>query len=244
MAEGIARARDAFDRQAWGRAYADLSAAARDEPLEIDDLRLACAAYLVGRNDESSEVWARASQECARIGEVARAARFGFWLAFAFLNSGELAKGGRWVDRAQRLLNDRRIECVERGHLRYASGLCSEAMVAVAAPEISPIAVGDAYFEEEISTSGVSSHRSIARVALRSVVPASGTVDTHPASTRDAAPLAPLFCQTSSSRSAAPGSGRPARRLVRRTTIRVRKPGRTTAHPTAPDSAGSMYSCS
>ena len=200
MAEGIARGRDAFDRQAWGRAYADLSAAARDEPLEIDDLeRLGCAAYLVGRNDESSEVWARASQECARIGEVARAARFGFWLAFAFLNSGELAKGGGWLDRAQRLLDDRRIECVERGYLRYASGLRSiftgdveaahstfaeavamgelyrepelttlarigqgrcalylgqvdrgialldEAMVAVAAQEISPIAVGDAY---------------------------------------------------------------------------------------------------
>jgi DNA-binding CsgD family transcriptional regulator len=200
VTEGLDRARDAFDRQAWGRAYADLSAAARDEPLEIDDLeRLACAAYLVGRNDESSDVWTQASQECARIGEVARAARFGFWLAFAFLNSGELARGSGWVDRAQRLLDDRRIECVERGYLRYASGLRSiftgdvggahaafaeavamgelyrepelttlarigqgrcaiylgevdrgialldEAMVAVAAREISPIAVGDAY---------------------------------------------------------------------------------------------------
>jgi DNA-binding NarL/FixJ family response regulator len=200
VAEGIAGARDAFDRQAWGRAYTGLSAAARDEPLEIDDLeRLACAAYLIGRNDESSDVWAAASQECARIGEVARAARFGFWLAFAFLNGGELAKGSGWVDRAQRLLDDRRIECVERGYLRYASGLRSiftggvdaahtafaeaaamgelyrepelttlarigqgrcaiylgeidrgialldEAMVAVAAREISPIAVGDAY---------------------------------------------------------------------------------------------------
>lgn len=200
MTEGLDRGRDAFDRQAWGRAYADLSAAARNEALDIDDLeRLACAAYLVGRSDESSDVWARASQECARIGEVARAARFGFWLAFAFLNSGELAKGGGWVDRAQRLLDDRRIKCVEQGYLRYAAGLRSiftgdvagahaafsqavamgeryrdpelttlarigqgrcaiylgdtdggialldEAMVAVSAREISPIAVGDAY---------------------------------------------------------------------------------------------------
>jgi len=44
--------------------------------------RLACAAYLVGRSEESSDVWARASQACARIGEVARAARCAFWLAF------------------------------------------------------------------------------------------------------------------------------------------------------------------
>ena len=126
MPEGIDRARDAFDRQAWGRAYADLAAAAREEPLEIDDLeRLACAAYLIGRSDESSDAWARASQECARIGEVARAARCAFWLAFALLNSGELAKGGGWVDRAQRLLDDRRIQCVEQGYLRYAAGLRS-----------------------------------------------------------------------------------------------------------------------
>ncbi len=126
MAEGIDRARDAFDRQAWGRADAELSAAARDEPLEVDGLeRPACAAYLVGRSDESSDAWAQASQECARIGEVARAARSAFWLAFALLDSGEPAQGGGWVDRAQRLLAERRIERVEQGYLRYAAGLRS-----------------------------------------------------------------------------------------------------------------------
>ena len=162
-------------------------------------MRIASAAYLVGRSDESSDVWARAHQECARIGEVARAARCAFWLAFALLNNGELARGGGWVDRAQRLLDDRKLDCVERGYLRYASALrgvfsgevgaaldgfskaagmgeryrdpelttlarigqgrcliyvgkidegvalLDEAMVAVGAEEISPIAVGDAY---------------------------------------------------------------------------------------------------
>jgi DNA-binding NarL/FixJ family response regulator len=198
--EGIERARDAFDRQAWRRAYDDLSTVARQEPLELDDLeRLACAAYLVGRDDEAGEVWARASQECARIGDVERAARCAFWLAFALLNGGELARGSGWVDRAQRLLDDRHLDCVEQGYLRYAGGLrtifsgdaagarsmfaqaaamgelyreaelttlarigegrCAiymgdvgpglalldEAMVAVAAREVSPVAVGDAY---------------------------------------------------------------------------------------------------
>lgn len=200
MADGVDRGRDAFNRQAWLRAYEDLAGADRDEPLEVDDLeRLASAAYLVGRSDESSDVWARAHQECARIGEVARAARCAFWLAFALLNSGELARGGGWVDRAQRLLDDRKLDCVEQGYLRYASALRSvfsgdvgaaldgftkaagmgdrfldpelttlarigqgrcliyvgqvdagvalldEAMVAVGAREISPIAVGDSY---------------------------------------------------------------------------------------------------
>ncbi|MGH9004578.1 MAG: DNA-binding response regulator, partial [Acidimicrobiia bacterium] len=126
MAEGIDRARDAFDRQAWGPAYEQLSSAARDEPLGIEDLeRLACAAYLVGRGEESSDVWTRAHQECARIGEVARAARCAFWLAFALLNNGELSRGGGWVDRAQRLLDERRLDCVEQGYLRYAAALRS-----------------------------------------------------------------------------------------------------------------------
>jgi hypothetical protein len=126
MADGIDRGRDAFDRQAWGRAYEHLSAAAHDEPLEVEDLeRLASAAYLVGRSAESSDVWALAHQECARLGEVARAARCAFWLAFALLNNGELARGGGWVDRAQRLLDDRKLDCVEQGYLRYAAPLRS-----------------------------------------------------------------------------------------------------------------------
>jgi DNA-binding CsgD family transcriptional regulator len=200
MSEGIDRARDAFDRQAWSRAYEHLSMAAQVEPLEIEDLeRLASAAFLLGRSEESSDVWARAHQECARLGEVARAARCAFWLAFSLLNNGELARGGGWVDRAQRLLDGRRLDCVEQGYLRYATSLRSvfsgdidaaytgftqagnmgerfrdaelttlarigegrcliylgemergvalldEAMVAVGAREVSPIAMGDAY---------------------------------------------------------------------------------------------------
>ena len=30
---------------------------------------------------------------------------------------------GGWVDRAQRLLDEARLDCVEHGHLRYAGGL-------------------------------------------------------------------------------------------------------------------------
>lgn len=121
---GIERGRDAFDRQAWGRAYEHLSAAARDEQLEVADLeRLAAAAYLAGYGEESSDVWAKASSECARIGDVARAARCAFWLAFALLNGGELARGGGWIDRAQRLLDQRHLDCVEQGYLRYGAAL-------------------------------------------------------------------------------------------------------------------------
>ena len=124
MGAGIDRGRDAFDRQAWGRAYEHLSAAAQEEPLEGEDReRLAAAAYLAGYGEASSDLWAQASHECARIGEVARAARCAFWLAFALVNGGELARGGGWIDRAQRLLDERKLDCVEQGYLRYAAAL-------------------------------------------------------------------------------------------------------------------------
>ena len=117
----LQQGRDAFDKRAWRRAYEDLSAA---EPVEVEDLeRLAAAAYLVGLTSESLDVWARAHRTCADLGDIARAARCGFWIAFALLNDGDLAQGGGWVDRCRRLLDDRKLDCVERGYLRYADGL-------------------------------------------------------------------------------------------------------------------------
>jgi DNA-binding NarL/FixJ family response regulator len=124
MGDGIGRAREAFSRHAWRRAYDELSAAAVAEPLEVDDLeRLASAAYLAGLSDESRSAWISAHEKCAHVGDVARAVRCAFWLAFALLNAGDLARGGGWVDRAQRLLDDRKIDSVERGYLRYAAAL-------------------------------------------------------------------------------------------------------------------------
>lgn len=200
MSEDIERGHQAFADQAWADAFVHLSAAAEDSPLEIDDLeRQAAAAYLVGRADVSVDLWATAHHECVRHADVARAARCAFWLAFVLLNRGELARGGGWVDRAQRLLDEGEADCVEHGYLRYCTALrqgfegdivaaqagfsevveiggrfsdsqlttlarigegrfliylgeiakgvalLDEAMVAVGAKEVSPIAVGDAY---------------------------------------------------------------------------------------------------
>ena len=56
-----ARGRESFGRRAWADAFADLSAADRDAPLEPEDLeRLATAAYLVGRDEDSVAAWERA----------------------------------------------------------------------------------------------------------------------------------------------------------------------------------------
>ena len=196
---GVAEGRTAFGQQAWHDAYTHFSASAAASPLEGEDIeRLAAAAYLIGRSEESEEHWAHAHHGWIDRGDVHRAVRCAFWLAFSLLNKGELASGGGWIDRALRLLKEGE-DSVEHGYLRYCAGLRStfegkvedghagfrdaarigerfgdrelttlarigegrcliylgeiaqgvalldEAMVAVGAQEVSPIAVGDAY---------------------------------------------------------------------------------------------------
>jgi DNA-binding NarL/FixJ family response regulator len=129
-ADTLDRGRESFGRRAWADAFDKLSAADREIPLAPEDLeRLAMAAYLVGRDADRDEVLARAHQAWLRLGGTERAARCAFWLAFGLLNRGELARGGGWLTRARRLLDDRQLDCVEQGYLllplalqRFAEG--------------------------------------------------------------------------------------------------------------------------
>jgi DNA-binding NarL/FixJ family response regulator len=75
------------------------------------------AAYLVGRDGESADHWAGAYHECLRLGDAARAARCAFWLGLGLLLRGEAARGGGWLTRARRLVEDGQLECVEQGYL-------------------------------------------------------------------------------------------------------------------------------
>jgi DNA-binding NarL/FixJ family response regulator len=114
----VEQGRVAFARRAWGDACAQLSAADGEAPLGFDDLeRLAVAAFLVGRDDDSTSAWERAHHACLHEGDAARAARCAFWMAFGLLNRGELARGGGWLARARRLLDEGRHDCVEQGYL-------------------------------------------------------------------------------------------------------------------------------
>src|SRR2546421_8488425 len=44
-------------------------------------------------------------------------------MAFVLLNKGELARGGGWLARAQRVLDDGQHDCVERGYLLMPMGI-------------------------------------------------------------------------------------------------------------------------
>lgn len=116
--EFVDRGRVAFDRSLWGEAVAQLSAADRDAALSPEDLeRLAVAAHLVGEDEASAAAWERAHRQLLDRGEVTRAVRSAFWLVFGLASRGEMARGGGWLARAQRLLDDHGLDCVERGYL-------------------------------------------------------------------------------------------------------------------------------
>ena len=120
-ADTLDRGRESFERRAWADAFVTLSAADRETPLAPEDLELlATAAYLVGRDADREEVLARAHQEWLRLGGAERAARCAFWLAYGLLTRGELARGGGWLARARRLLDDGHLDCVEQGYLLIA----------------------------------------------------------------------------------------------------------------------------
>jgi DNA-binding CsgD family transcriptional regulator len=117
-ADILERGRASFGALAWADAYEALSAADRKTPLAPEDLeRLAAAAYLAGHDDDSAVTWERAHRELLRRGDAHGAARCAFWLAIGLLFAGEAARGGGWVSRGQRLLDQAAEDCVERGYL-------------------------------------------------------------------------------------------------------------------------------
>src|SRR6266508_273629 len=116
--DALDRGREAFRRRAWGDASSQLSSADRAAPLPLDDLEhLAVASYLAGRDADSDAFWARAHHGSLGVADWGRAARCAFWLGITLINRMEPARGGGWLARAQRVLDDAKHECVERGWL-------------------------------------------------------------------------------------------------------------------------------
>jgi DNA-binding NarL/FixJ family response regulator len=114
--DSLDRGRQAFAQRAWKDAYARLSAADADAPLEGRELEmLATAAYLIGNDEGSETAWSRA-YEWLRTRDKRRAARCAFWLVLQLLAIGDWARGSGWLSTAERLL-DQDAECPECGLL-------------------------------------------------------------------------------------------------------------------------------
>ena len=85
--------------------------------------RLAVAAYLVGRDEDSIDLWARAHHECVRLGDSVGAARCALRLGTELLLMGEMARGGGWLARAGRIVEEGDLDGVEQGWLLVPAAL-------------------------------------------------------------------------------------------------------------------------
>jgi ATP/maltotriose-dependent transcriptional regulator MalT len=122
-ASALERGRDAYAARAWADAYALLQAADESDPLPAPDLGLlATAAYMLGRDDEWVAAHERAHHLYLEADDVELAARAAFWIGFSFALRGDLGPAEGWFGRAQRLLDERGADCVERGFLLAAFG--------------------------------------------------------------------------------------------------------------------------
>lgn len=77
----------------------------------------------MGRADQSVEILGRAHREYLERDDPVGAARCAFWLGFQLLMGGEPARGGGWVARAERLLEECGRDCEERGLVLLPRGL-------------------------------------------------------------------------------------------------------------------------
>jgi ATP/maltotriose-dependent transcriptional regulator MalT len=118
------RARKSFEQRSWAESYRLFEAADREVPLEPEDLeRLATAAYLMGREDESEAFWERAHRAFLERGDREGAARSACWLAVGLQLRGAIAPASGWLARAQHILDEAQIECVVRGMLLIPSAI-------------------------------------------------------------------------------------------------------------------------
>ena len=116
--------RNAYTKQAWSEVFEQLSAADEESPLEPADLeRLGMAAALIGRDDDSDALAARAYNEYVRRSQLTRAAHCAIWLGLRLFNQGQLARGGGWFGRAQQLVEESGEDCVEQGLLLVPAAL-------------------------------------------------------------------------------------------------------------------------
>lgn len=118
------RGRESFHRRAWEESYRLLEAADLEASLEPHDLeRLATAAYLTGRDNQSETFRARAHQMFLARGDSEAAAGSACWLAFGLLQRGARAPAAGWLARAARILDDAHLESVVRGYLLIFDGI-------------------------------------------------------------------------------------------------------------------------
>jgi DNA-binding CsgD family transcriptional regulator len=114
----VERGREAYRQKQWSKAYAAFLAAEQASPLAPPDFELLTMAHvLLSPQPNGFEIWEAAHHELLRRGDLQRAVRCAFWLGMNLADQGAPARAAGWFSRANRLLDEANLDCVERGYL-------------------------------------------------------------------------------------------------------------------------------
>jgi ATP/maltotriose-dependent transcriptional regulator MalT len=120
----LTKARDCLNRKSWKKACSLFSEVDKQTPLNPSDLeKFAVASYLTGNDRKSEDIYTRAHQEYLEQNKTDDAVRCAFWLGFKLMMRGEYARGGGWISRASRLLEENRLDSVMAGYLLIPAAL-------------------------------------------------------------------------------------------------------------------------
>src|SRR5262249_52858878 len=115
---GLEQGRESYAKQAWLDAYTCLAEAGQEGRLEGPGLQaLGPSAFMLGPDRPRIRVRERAHHANLEAGEPLQVARCAFWIGIQLVLAGEMGPGSGWLARAQRLVDDQGVECVERGYL-------------------------------------------------------------------------------------------------------------------------------
>jgi DNA-binding CsgD family transcriptional regulator len=119
----LERGRTAAAARRWQEALEALEDADAGSALALDDLEtLALAAYLTGREEKSTTLWARAHHDALGAGDPRRAARHAFLIGSGLIFRGETAPAVGWFARGGRVLEGC-DDCAEHHWFRTLNGL-------------------------------------------------------------------------------------------------------------------------
>jgi len=157
-AQALERGRESFDRKAWAEAYRLLQSAEREGPLEPEDLeRLATAAYMMGRDEESESYRTRAHQTFLERGDTEKAAGAACLLGFGLMQRGARAPASGWFARAQRIVDEAHLDSVVSGYLLIPTAI---QRIVQGDPE-----AGDAAFSRAADIAGRFGDRDLASIS-------------------------------------------------------------------------------
>ncbi|HSM40212.1 MAG TPA: helix-turn-helix transcriptional regulator [Afifellaceae bacterium] len=103
---------------AWDAAYRRLAAVDDVATLDGDALEaFATCAYMCGREDDFVDLLSRAFDAFSAADAPMRAARTAFWIGLTLMFRGEMGRGGGWLSRCERLVDDHGGACAESGYV-------------------------------------------------------------------------------------------------------------------------------